>query len=112
LYIGAETVLSYAKGQARGRKLLDKHYLHDWSISIENLRNAMYEQADGSGFWGYCDLATKTIRIDYRIGRRFRQVMLHEIAHALLKSGGHNRAWVEVASDVGCSFHEILLSAD
>jgi hypothetical protein len=28
--------------EIKGNALLDKHGLHDWSISFENLRNALY----------------------------------------------------------------------
>src|SRR6266568_4333748 len=63
------------------RKLLDKHGLHDWRVCVENLRNPMYVTKCGP-LLGFCDVVNKIIRIDCRYPRKFRQTLLHEIAHA------------------------------
>lgn len=91
-----------------GRALLDKHGLHDWRISVENLRNVMYTLEHADGFLGQCDLENKVIRIDFGVGRRFRQTLLHEIAHALVGKPGHGPEWIRVASDVGCTFNHLF----
>jgi hypothetical protein len=94
--------------EIKGNALLDKHGLHDWRISFENLRNAMYAPNDGDrGFWGYCDFENKVIRIDWRVGRRFRQTMLHEIAHALVGKLGHGEEWIKKAAEIGCTPNEL-----
>jgi len=87
-----------------GNALLDKHGLHDWRISFENLRNAMYApNEEDKGLWGQCDLENKVVRIDWRVGRRFRQTMLHEIAHALVGKPGHGEEWIKKAAEIGCT---------
>ncbi len=104
-----------------GRALLDKHGLHDWSISFENLHNALYDLNGDMDFLGICDFGRgdegdlwgKTIRIDHTTPRRqFRQTMLHEIAHALCGKPelgeGHNLKWAETAYRIGCSFIHVL----
>ena len=63
------------------------------------------------GRLGYCDLEDKVIGIDWRIGRRFRQVMLHEIAHALRGVTGHDahdEQWYDIASNLGCTFANLV----
>jgi hypothetical protein len=96
---------AYEKAKTDGQKLLDKHGLHDWRISIENLRNAMFTSPEHpDGFWQYCDFDTKTIYIDYYVGRKFRQTMLHEIAHALVGKSGHGEEWWNKAAEIGCTF--------
>ena len=48
--------------EIKGNALLDTHGLHDWRISFENLRNAMYAPNEGDrGFWGQCDFENKVI---------------------------------------------------
>lgn len=94
--------------EIKGNALLDKHGLHDWRISFENLRNALYAPNEGDrGFWGQCDFENKVIRIDWRIGRRFRQTMLHEIAHALVGKPGHGIEWFRKAEEIGCTENEL-----
>lgn len=94
--------------ELKGNALLDKHGLHDWCISFENLRNALYAPNEGDrGFWGQCDFENKVIRIDWRIGRRFRQTMLHEIAHALVGEPGHGEEWIKKAAEIGCTGKEL-----
>lgn len=100
--------LTYEEGQRRGRPLLDKYGLQDWRFSIENLRNL---ECYPPGCLGYCDLEDKVIGIDWRIGRRFRQVMLHEIAHALRGVTGHDahdEQWYDIASNLGCTFANLV----
>lgn len=99
--------VSYQEAQSKGRKLLDKHGLHEWRISLENLRNTdMYGQ---DGIQGCCDFENRTIRIDNRIGRQFRQAMLHEIAHALTPADkSHGEEWLKKAGEIGCSFVHLL----
>ena len=96
--------------EINGNALLDAHGLQDWRISFENLRNAVYAPNEGDGgFWGQCDFVFKVIRIDYRIGRRFRQIMLHEIAHALVGQPGHGEEWIKKAEEIGCTENQLWL---
>lgn len=103
--------MTFQEAQAKARPLLAKYGLHDWQISLENLRNeAMYVKP---GCLGYCDTKNKVIRIE-RIGvrRHFRQTLLHEIAHALRGAsshpGGHDMKWIEIADKLGCTFGHLL----
>jgi hypothetical protein len=68
----------------------------------------MYAPNEGdAGFWGQCDFENNVIRIDWRIGRRFRQTMLHEIAHALVGKPGHGEEWIKKAAEIGCTPNEL-----
>jgi hypothetical protein len=101
--------MTYEQQQAIGREFLDRFGLHDWRFSMENLRNTRYLQREPSGFLGVCDHTNKVIRIDWRIGRMFRQTMLHEIAHALVgKDGDHGSEWLDKAHEIGCSQRHLL----
>jgi hypothetical protein len=100
--------MDYKTAKAAARKLLDKHGLHDWGFSWENLRNPLFTHAHPEGLWGTCDLENMVIRVDYRVGRGFRQTVLHEIAHAKNGKSGHGKDWIMIASDVGVSSVELL----
>jgi hypothetical protein len=82
------------------RSLLDRHGLTDWRVSIENLRTEMYTAVSEKGLLGYCCIPSKTIRLDWRVGRRFRQILLHEIAHALVGYPGHGAEWLSAAKRI------------
>jgi hypothetical protein len=101
--------LIYDGGPA-GKALLNKHGLNDWRISVENLQNVIYTREHGDGLLGYCDLENKVIRIDWRVGRGFRQTLLHEIAHALVGKDkpGHSEEWIKIAGDIGCTLNHLL----
>lgn len=74
-----------------GRALLDQHGLEHWDFEVCDLY-------DGEHHRGCAHLQQHIISIDIRMGRDFRQVVLHEIAHALRGlSLGHDREWLEVA---------------
>ena len=75
---------------------------------MENLRNVMYTAQQEDGYWGYCDLQNKCIRIDWRIGKRLRQTVLHEIAHAVRGVPGHDKEWCQIAERLGCTFPDLL----
>jgi hypothetical protein len=70
--------------------MMDAHGLQDWKISVGNLRQHAlhFKNGIGKGRWGECGYENKTIRIHHGVERRFRHVMLHEIAHALSLSSG------------------------
>lgn len=58
--------------------------------------------------FGRCDFKRKTISLSHRLTLlndpgEVRNMLLHEIAHALLPQGtGHGRAWRELAISIGC----------
>ncbi len=58
--------------------------------------------------FGLCDFKRKTISLSRRLTLlndpgEIRNMILHEIAHALLPQGtGHGRAWRELAISIGC----------
>ncbi len=97
--------MNYADMMLRGRCLLDAHGLRDWRFDVQNLRNMNLYVHD---YYGICFLETKTIVVDWHSSRNFRQTVLHEIAHALLGRPGHDRDWLRVAAQVGCTFKHLL----
>ena len=98
--------LSFDAQQALGRQYLDAHGLIGWGFSVENLRNCLYTQQYDGGLLGFCDHREKVIRVDWRIGRQFRQTMLHEIPQALLPPEvGHGMAWIELARKIGVTLN-------
>ena len=55
---------------------------------------------------GYCDYDTQTIAVSRRLAEAnsdgwFRDVVLHEIAHALTPGAGHGQRWRETAIRIG-----------
>ena len=102
--------MTLEQAESQARPLFEKHGLRDWRISMENLRNTdVYgPSAEVDGNLGYCDFRNKTIRIDHAIGRKFRQTLLHEIAHALRGKPGHDQEWIEIAERLGCSSGHLL----
>jgi hypothetical protein len=96
-----------------GRALLDKHGLHDWEIRVQNLGSGFTILRYGRkvcGSRGLADAERKLILIDIAVGRDFRQVVLHEIAHALQGKPGarsseeaHDWEWIEIAWKIGCT---------
>lgn len=81
-----------------GRKLMDKHCLFDWKLEFDNALSR----------FGYCSfkkgkisLSRKLIKLNTE--KEIKDVILHEIAHALVGSGnGHNRIWRRKALEIGC----------
>jgi hypothetical protein len=87
--------MTFQQKMVKGRALLDKHGLSDWSISIENLNNVAKFKHDEDGFEldGGCIYTTKTIYID-TLTIDFKQTVLHEIAHALTpECKNHGKDW-------------------
>jgi hypothetical protein len=84
------------------RELADEHGLTDWSVySLDG--DEPY--ADGRQF-GVCVHETKTMHIDLRRASRWskarqRDLVLHEIAHALTATHGHGEDWQATALRVG-----------
>ena len=99
----------YKELRAYGRKLIDDHGLRGWEFSVENCQNPFRSGAD-NGVNGFCNHLEKLIAIDNKyLGhpRAARQVILHEIAHALLGPayrvfGGHGPKFCKLARKLGC----------
>jgi hypothetical protein len=89
----------------KGRRLLDAHGLRDWRFDVQNLHNLSLYPCECHGI---CKIETKVIAIDWRVGREFRQTVLHEIAHALLGRPGHGERWLAIADKIGCTFAHLL----
>jgi len=98
--------MEYDEMMARGRALLDKHGLHDWRFDVQNLRRK--PGLTSRDLWGGCDPDRKLIVVDWDVGRRFRQTVLHEIAHALVGGSGHTEEWLKKAQEIGCTFNHLL----
>jgi len=87
---------------AKGRLLLDKYGLRDWQLTIETLEDRPDLPL------GLCDSDNRVIRIDRRVGREFRQVVLHEIAHALRGGPNHDPEWIKIAKRIGCTSNHLM----
>lgn len=89
---------------AAGRALLDRHGLTEWRFDIRNLRRHKPGlDEDNEDLWGGCIPEQRLIVVHESVGRQFRQVVLHEIAHALTGEGGHTKEWIEKARKIGCT---------
>jgi predicted SprT family Zn-dependent metalloprotease len=79
------------------RQLMDQHGLQRWSL--------VFGQAQT--YFGICYTRQKRITISAPLTRlndidEVRDVILHEIAHALTTDRGHGRLWKAKARMVGC----------
>jgi SprT-like family len=79
------------------RQLMDQHGLDRWSL--------VFGQAQT--YFGICDKRQKRITISAPLTLQndideVRDVVLHEIAHALTTDRGHGRLWEAKARMVGC----------
>tara|TARA_R100000656_G_C3921707_1_gene123011 strand:+ start:79 stop:573 length:495 start_codon:yes stop_codon:yes gene_type:complete len=81
------------------RELMEKHKLDGWKLKFDESKSHL----------GQCRYSEKSIYLsilyteinNYKI---IRNVILHEIAHALAGSGhGHNRIWRTIARSIGCT---------
>lgn len=106
-------MLDYKKTMALGRRLLDQHGLRDWSFDVENLRNHMLfgPQALTAGYArGVCCFFRKHIALYWGIPQRCaRQVILHEVAHALVGGqAGHGRRFLAKALEISVTVPYLL----
>jgi hypothetical protein len=103
-------MMSFQEKLDGASRLMEKHGLKDWRLSIENLANPnIFRNADGTacvGTMGFCANKARTIYIDSGLpDRHFRQTLLHEIAHALTPGDcGHGWEWINKAGEIGCTF--------
>jgi len=80
-------------------KLLLMHSLTDWNVAFDNAKRRL----------GRCKFRIKTISLSLPFiivttKSEIKDVMLHEIAHALVGSGhGHNEVWRSKAIEIGCT---------
>ena len=86
-----------AEAEKLARQLMDEHGLRDWKLEI----TSSVELTP----LGRCNRKTKTIQlagsfIPISTKGAVRDVILHEIAHALT-SGGHDEEWKEVCEKIG-----------
>jgi hypothetical protein len=93
---------------AYGRRLLNKHGLHDWCFDVCDLCTHYYTAVDPKGFDGQISFKTKTIMVDQGVGRRLKQTILHEIAHAQVGRPGHDEEWLNAAASIGCGLSHLL----
>lgn len=100
------------------RALLDSHGLSDWTVHIHSLsRTSFHTQlangkilpAQGKTCLGMACAKDKFILLNWGLRKeKFRQTMLHEIAHALRgPDGDHDLTWARVALNIGCTWNEV-----
>jgi hypothetical protein len=85
--------------RAIGRKLLDKHGLHDWHVERQKERRKRALTPDD--IWGYRDPNRKQIVVYPGTDSNFRLVVLHQIAHVLSGDDGHTMRWINKAGEIG-----------
>ena len=82
-----------------GRRLLDQHGLHDWTIVFDRAKRRA----------GICRWARKEIGLSAPLTSihpesEVRDTVLHEVAHALVgPRHGHDQVWRALAMRIGCS---------
>lgn len=95
--VEAKATLTWA--QREMRTLLAQHSLHAWRFEWDTARNR----------GGRCQYGARLITMSRYLVPAMtqtaaRNVMLHEIAHALVGPGhGHDRIWVRQARAIGCT---------
>jgi predicted SprT family Zn-dependent metalloprotease len=97
-YLNSLFVMNIVEALDRVRELMNEHDLHQWNIRLSNRRRQL----------GRCTYHTQTLwfsrhMIEYYDWDNVREVVLHEIAHALLSpSEGHSDIWLAKAQEIGC----------
>ncbi len=82
----------------RAYELLHAHRLHDWKLKWRPLEDDGLDQTLGETCF-----ESKTIFLDDSVGRAMKQVLLHEVAHALVgPDHGHDQVWKDKALQIGC----------
>ena len=90
--------MTFQEKMTIGKTLLNKHGLSDWQLNIENINNPLRFKlhiAEPFGVDGGCSFENQTIYVDSMCAdRKFRQTVLHEIAHALTPNDhNHGAEW-------------------
>lgn len=81
------------------RDLMREHKVYGWGFKFDNAVRR----------FGACHYDTKTLTISHKLTvlnpeAEVRNVILHEIAHALAGPGaGHGHTWKRVARSIGCT---------
>lgn len=90
--------MEIAKAYELARRLMNDHGLTGWSLAFDRAKVR----------FGVCRRKTKTISLSAALvalnsEEHVRDVILHEIAHALAPVGaGHGREWKMKAKEIGC----------
>jgi hypothetical protein len=98
--------MEHGKMMAAGRKLLDKHGLHDWHIEVRDKRTKQALTPDD--LWGYRDPNRKQIVVYRDTDRNFRLIVLHQIAHVLTGDDGHTMRWLRKAGEIGLPHNYVI----
>jgi len=91
--------LRLRKAESLARALMRAHDLGGWGFRFNNAKKR----------FGYCDSEQHTLSlsrhyVSLNSEELVRDVILHEIAHALVGEGnGHNEQWKKVANSIGAS---------
>lgn len=81
------------KIEALGRVMLEEHGLPDWSVRAVREEDDMGDEDDIAGSRGRCYYEERLIWVNMRYAddpHMVRQILLHEITHALLAPGIHH----------------------
>jgi hypothetical protein len=102
LVVPNNSIQTYAALQLRavwiGGNIISEYNLPDWHIEVADLQSAL----------GLCDYERKTIMIDKSrfwllSWEQLKEIILHEVAHALCPGHGHDEVWKAKAIEIGCS---------
>lgn len=86
------------EAQQLAKELMQQHNVSHYHFKFDNAVRR----------FGYCNYSKKTISLSKKIvslndQATVKNVILHEIAHAMLGHGyGHNATWVRTAKSIGC----------
>lgn len=83
------------------KELFTKHNLNDWKFQWMK-RMSKFSRA------GSCNYKNKVIKmsptfVELNSEEHVNEVMLHEIAHALMPRHHHNKFWKRKALEIGCT---------
>lgn len=85
------------KAQALATLMLKEHGLDDWRIELRS-----YKSTGGMTYYGTRRIGLSRLLLPKWTEDQVRQVMLHEIAHALVgPHQNHNDTWLSKAREIG-----------
>lgn len=93
--------MKLTEAQELAVSLMDKHSLLDkgWYFEYDNAKRRF-----GCCYYYQRKITLSSVLCELNEEKDVRDVILHEIAHALVGSGhGHNRVWQKKAIEIGCN---------
>jgi predicted SprT family Zn-dependent metalloprotease len=95
-----ENQMKLVDAQEMATSLMRLHGLYDHKFSFMERRNKFNRAGQANWKKKTVQLAPKFVELNYPV--LVKQVLLHEIAHALRPRHHHNKFWKRTAHELGC----------